>query len=175
ARRLRLRRRPGRSAGVRGGARAADGHPHLGRVEGGVMPRSARSSLLGDGRGAATAGSAMVLPVVGVSVVAVQVTGAGWAAEVGAGRRAQRGLERAARGAARELARGEDTAAAVAVAQRIGGEGIEVTTSTTGAWVQVEVTRTLEAPGGSLAGASWTLSADAQARREPHLVDGGAS
>ena len=37
------------------------------------------------------------------------------------------------------------------------------------------LTRTLEAPGGSLAGASWTLSADAQARREPHLVDGGES
>src|SRR5699024_2848715 len=167
ARRLRLRRRPGRAAGVRGGARAADGHHHLGPVEGGVMPRSARSSLLGDDRGSATAETAIVLPGVGMMVGAVLVIGAGLGAQLG--------LESAARGGASELARGEHSAAAVAVAQRIGGEGIEVTTSTTGAWVQVEVTRTLEAPGGSLAGASWTLSADAQARREPHLVDGGAS
>ena len=130
------------------------------------MPRSARSSLLGDDRGSATAETAIVLPVVVLMVVVVLVTGTGLGAQLR--------LESAARGAARELARGADTAAAVAGAQHIGGEGTEVTTSTAGAWVQVEVTRTLSAPGGSLAGASWTLSADAQARREPHLVDGGA-
>src|SRR5699024_8243867 len=126
-----------------------------------------RSALLGDDRGSATAETAIVLPVVVMMVVVVLVTGAGLGAQLG--------LESAARGAARELARGEDTAAAAAVALRIGAEGTEVPPSTTGAWVQVDVTRTREAPGGSLAGASWTLSADAQARREPHLVDGGAS
>lgn len=131
------------------------------------MPRSARSSLLGDDRGSATAETAIVLPVVVVMVVVLLVTGMGLGSQLR--------LESAARGAARELARGEDTAAAVAVAQRIGGEGTVVTTSVSGPWARVEVHRTLAAPAGPLAGARWTLSADAEARREPQLLDGGGS
>lgn len=131
------------------------------------MPRSTRSSLLGDDRGSATAETAIVLPVVVVMVVVLLITGLGLGSQLR--------LESAARGAARELARGEDTAAAVAVAQRIGGEGTEVTASVSGPWARVEVHRTLSAPAGPLSGARWTLSADAEARREPHLLGGGGS
>ena len=102
------------------------------------------------------------MPVVVAMVVVVLLTGAGLSAQLR--------LESAARGAARELARGEDTAAAVAAAQRIGGDGTLVSTSADGAWVRVETTRTLRAPAGLLGGASWTLAADAEARREPHLT-----
>ncbi|ASK65369.1 hypothetical protein CFK39_05465 [Brachybacterium avium] len=130
------------------------------------MPRSARSSLFGDDRGSATAETAIVLPVVVVMVLVVLLTGAGLGTQLR--------LESAARGAARELARGEDPAAAVAVAEQIGGEGTEVTTSVVGPWVRVEVRRTLEAPAGPLLGARWTLSAEAEARREPQLLTGGA-
>ena len=130
------------------------------------MPRSARSSLLGDDRGSATAETAIVLPVVVVMVVVVLLTGAGLGTQIR--------LESAARGAARELARGEDPAAASAVAQRVGGEGTTVSISTGGEWARVEVSRTLQAPAGPLAGAIWELSADAEARLEPHLLSGGA-
>jgi hypothetical protein len=130
------------------------------------MTRSARSSSLRDDRGSATAETAIVLPVVVVMVVLVLLTGAGLGSQLR--------LESAARGAARELARGEEPAAAVAVAERIGGQGTEVTVSGSGPWVRVEVTRTLRAPAGALSGASWTLSADAEARREPQLLESGA-
>ncbi|HEX7352956.1 TadE family type IV pilus minor pilin [Brachybacterium sp.] len=126
------------------------------------MPWRPLSSRLRDDRGSATAETAIVLPVVVVMVVLVLFTGAGLGSQLR--------LESAARGAARELARGEDAATAVAVAQRIGGEDIEVTTSVDGPWVQVKVGRTLSAPAGPLAGARWTLTADAEARREPQLV-----
>src|SRR5690625_6220215 len=70
------------------------------------------------------------------------------------------------------MARGEEQSAAVATAQGVGGDGTSVHISGDGTWVQVEVTRTLRAGSGVLAGASWELSAEAQSRREPHLVDG---
>lgn len=130
------------------------------------MPRSARSSRLRDDRGSATAETAIVLPVVVVMVVVVLLTGAGLGTQLR--------LESAARGAARELARGEEASAAIATAQRIGGEGTRVTISAEGAWVSVETSRTLQAPAGPLSGASWSVSADATARREPHLLEGGA-
>lgn len=129
------------------------------------MMRSARSSRLRDDRGSATAETAIVLPVVVVMVVVVLLTGAGLASQLR--------LESAARGAARELARGEDPAAAVEVAERIGGEGTAVSVSGSGQWVRVEVTRTLHAPSGALSGATWSLSADAEARLEPQLLEGG--
>src|SRR5690606_35957890 len=113
--RLRFRRGSGGPAGLRRGARDPAGHHHLGPVQGVLMPRSARSSRLRDDRGSATAETAIVLPVVVVMVVVVLLTGAGLGAQLR--------LEGAARGAARELARGEDPAAAVAVAERIGGGG----------------------------------------------------
>lgn len=131
------------------------------------MTRSARSSPLREDRGSATAETAIVLPVVIMMVVLVLLTGAGLGTQLR--------LESAARGAARELARGEDPAAAIAVAQKIGGEGTTVAISPAGDWVRVEVTRTLRAPAGTLSGASWALSAEAEALREPHLLDGGAS
>ena len=130
------------------------------------MPRFPRSSSLRDDRGSATAETAIVLPVVVVMVVVVLLTGAGLGTQIR--------LESAARGAARELARGEDPAAASAVAQRVGGEGTTVSISTGGEWARVEVSRTLQAPAGPLAGAIWELSADAEARLEPHLLSGGA-
>jgi len=130
------------------------------------MMRSARSSRLRDDRGSATAETAIVLPVVVVMVMLLLVTGAGLGSQLR--------LESAARGAARELARGEETASAVDAAERIGGEGTSVAVSGTGPWVQVEVTRTLRAPTGALSGATWTLSADAEARLEPQLLEGGA-
>lgn len=130
------------------------------------MTRSARSSRVRDDRGSATAETAIVLPVVVVMVLVVLVTGMGLATQVR--------LESAARGAARELARGEEPGAAIAAARRIGGEGTEVRTSVAGPWVQVEVSRTLHAPGGALSGARWELTADAEARREPHLVPRGS-
>lgn len=130
------------------------------------MPRSARSSRLRDERGSATAETAIVLPVVVVMVMVVLLTGTGLGAQLR--------LEGAARGAARELARGEDPAAAIAVAQRIGGEDTQVHVTTSGAWVQVETTRTLRAPAGALSGATWSLTADAEARREPQLLGGSA-
>ena len=128
------------------------------------MPRSSRSSRLRDDRGSATAETAIVLPVVVVMVMVVLLTGAGLGTQLR--------LESAARGAAREMARGEDPSAATAVAQRIGGEGTAVEITTAGDWARVEVTRTLRAPAGSLSGASWDLSADAEARLEPHLLTG---
>lgn len=130
------------------------------------MPRSARSSRLRDDRGSATAETAIVLPVVVLMVVVILLTGAGLGAQLR--------LESAARGAARELARGEESGAATETAQRIAGDGARVEVSGSGVWVRVEVSRALEAPSGWLAGARWELSADAEARREPHLVDGGA-
>ena len=131
-----------------------------------MIPRSARSSLLGDDRGSATAETAIVLPVVFVMVMVLLLTGVGLGSQVR--------LESAARGAARELARGEDSAAAVEVARRIGGEDLQISISGSGEWVRVEVRRTLEAPTGPLSGAGWTLSADAEARREPQLLENGA-
>lgn len=107
-----------------------------------------------------------MLPVVVVMVVVVLLTGAGLSTQVR--------LESAARGAARELARGEDDATATAIAQRIGGEGTAVRISSQGTWVRVEVARTLRAPSGPLSGAAWELTADAEARREPHLLVGVA-
>ncbi|WP_114853559.1 TadE family type IV pilus minor pilin [Brachybacterium sp. YJGR34] len=130
------------------------------------MTRSARSSRLRGDRGSATAETAIVLPVVVAMVVVVLLCGAGLAGQLR--------LESAARGAARELARGEDSATAVAVAQRIGGDGTAVEISGSGPWVRVEASRTLQAPAGVLSGASWRLSADAVARQEPHLLEGGA-
>ena len=131
-----------------------------------MMPRSARSSRLRDDRGSATAETAIVLPVVVVMVLVVLLTGAGLGTQVR--------LESAARGAAREMARGEDPAAATAVAQRIGGDGTTVEIAGGGEWVRVEVSRALHAPAGALSGASWELSADAEARLEPHLLSGRA-
>lgn len=129
------------------------------------MPRSARSSRLRDDRGSATAETAIVLPVVVMMVVVILLTGAGLGSQLR--------LESAARGAAREMARGEDPAAAIATAQRIGGPGTQVQVSGAGPWVRVDTSRALEAPAGYLGGARWELSADAEARREPHLVPGG--
>ena len=85
------------------------------------MMRSARSSRLRDDRGSATAETAIVLPVVVVMVVVVLLTGAGLGSQLR--------LESAARGAVRELARGGETAVAVEVAERIGGEGTAVSVS----------------------------------------------
>lgn len=130
------------------------------------MLRSARSSRLGDDRGSATAETAIVLPVIVVMVLVVLLTGAGLGTQVR--------LESAARGAARELARGEDPDAATAVAKRIGGDGTTVEISAGGEWVRVEVSRTLHASAGALSGATWELSADAEARLEPHLLSGSA-
>lgn len=131
-----------------------------------MIRRPPRSSPFGEDRGSATAETAIVLPVVVMMVVVLLIVGTGLSAQLR--------LESAARGAARELARGEDPAAAVAVAQRIGGTGTEVTTTESGAWVEVEVSRTLRAPSGLLAGARWRLSAEAEARREPQLFPGPA-
>jgi TadE-like protein len=129
------------------------------------MTRSARSSRWWDDRGSATAETAIVLPVVVVMVVVILLTGAGLGSQVR--------LESAARGAARELARGEDDAAAIALAQRIGGSGTQVQIAVSGPWVRVDVSRPLQAPAGPLAGGRWELTADAEARREPHLIEGG--
>lgn len=130
------------------------------------MPRRPRSFPCGDDRGSATAETAIVLPVVVLMVLVVLVTGAGFGTQVR--------LENAARAGAREMARGEDQGAAAATAERIGGEGTSVHISTDGAWVRVDVTRTLSMDSGALSGASWELSADAESRREPHLIDGGS-
>ena len=129
------------------------------------MRARTRSSRLCDDRGSATAETAIVLPVVVMMIALLILTGLG----------AQVRLESAARAAAREMARGESDQSAVATAQRISGEDVSVTISADGAWVSVQVRRELRAPAGLLAGAAWSIEADAQARREPHLVgDGGA-
>src|SRR5690625_3078630 len=128
------------------------------------MPRRPRASHCWDDRGSATAETSIVLPVVVVIALVVVLTGP---AVRSRGRRAA-----PARAAAREMARGEEQSAAVATAQRVGGDGTSVHISGDGTWVQVAVTRTLRAGSGVLAGASWELSAEAQSRREPHLVDG---
>ena len=89
-----------------------------------------------------------MLPVVVVMVVVVLLTGAGLASQLR--------LESAARGAARELARGEETAAAVEVAERIGGEGTAVSVSGSGQWVRVEVTRSEERRVGKECRSRWS-------------------
>lgn len=127
--------------------------------------RSPRSSPLRDDRGSATAETAIVLPVVVAMVLVILIVGTGIGSQVR--------LESAARGAARELARGEDESVAVATAQRIAGDGVEVSINSDGPWVQVQTSRTLQAASGLLAGAQWELSADATARREPHLISPG--
>lgn len=128
--------------------------------------RSSRSSPLRDDRGSATAETAIVLPVVVAMVLVILIVGAGIGTQVR--------LESAARGAAREIARGESEAVAVATARRIGGGDVTVSISGDGTWVQVDASRTLRVGSGLLAGAQWELSADATARREPHLVDPGS-
>ena len=128
------------------------------------MLRVLRSPWWHGDRGSATAETAIVLPVVVVMMVAILVTGTGIGTQVQ--------LENAARGAARELARGEDAAAATAAAQEIGGPGTRVSIRVEGDWVHVEVTRSLQLDAGILSGARWELSADASARREPHLLEG---
>src|SRR5690625_2590931 len=105
------------------------------------MPRRPRASHCWDDRGSATAETAIVLPVVVVMVLVVLLTGAGIGSQVR--------LENAARAAAREMARGEEQSAAVATAQRVGGDGTSVHISGDGTWVQVEVTRTLRAGSGA--------------------------
>ena len=131
------------------------------------MRARTRSSRLCDDRGSATAETAIVLPGVVMMVALLILTGLGLGAQVR--------LESAARAAAREMARGESDQSAVATARRISGEDVAVTISADGAWVSVQVRRELRAPAGLLAGAAWSIEADAQARREPHLVgDGGA-
>ncbi|AXK46032.1 TadE family type IV pilus minor pilin [Brachybacterium saurashtrense] len=128
-------------------------------------PRPSRRSPLRDDRGSATAETAIVLPVVVVMVAILLLAGTGLSVQLR--------LESAARGAVRELARGEDEAAARAVARRTAGEEVQVEISADGAWVRVRTRRTLHAPDGPLAGAHWTLVADAEARREPQLLEGG--
>lgn len=123
--------------------------------------RSLAARLRAD-RGASTAETAVVMPVVAVLAVVLLIAGLGVSAQLR--------LEHAARGTARELARGEEAAAATAVGQRIGGDGTVLEISTDGRWVLVTASRTVHAPGGILAGAAWTLEADAAAHREPHLV-----
>lgn len=130
-------------------------------------PRPPRSSPLRGDRGSATAETAIVLPVIVALMVVVAVAGAGLAMQVR--------LEGAARAAARELARGESEADARAAAQRVGGEGTQVAITADGPWVRVAASRTLRAPRGLLAGSAWTLRADAEARREPHLVEQAAA
>jgi hypothetical protein len=108
-----------------------------------------------------------VLPIVVVMVVLILLTGAGLGTQLR--------LESAARGAARELARGEDSSVAVAAAERIGGQGTQVSVSEGGEWVRVEVSRDLRAPSGAFAGAGWSLGADAEARLEPQLLEQGVA
>lgn len=126
-----------------------------------MAPVSRSSQLRGD-RGSATAETAIVLPVVVILVLLIVITGGGIGTQVT--------LENAARGAARELARGEDPAGARAAAQRLAGPGSAISITEDGPWVRVEVTRTLRIEGGVLGGIAWELTADAEARREPHLV-----
>ncbi|UEJ84118.1 pilus assembly protein [Brachybacterium halotolerans subsp. kimchii] len=127
-------------------------------------PRPLRRALRG-GTGSVTAETAIVLPVVVLMVLVILVAGVGIGAQVQ--------LESAARGAARELARGQSEGEAVQSAQRIAGDGAQVSIGSDGAWVQVTVTRSVGARSGLLSGASWDLSGSAQARREPHLVGDG--
>ncbi len=124
-----------------------------------------RRGWLREDRGSATAETAIVLPAVVLMVLVLLVAGLGLTAQVR--------LESGARAAARELARGEDPATAVAVAERVAGDGVQVSITQDGEWVSVRVDTSITAPTGLLAGATWHLTADAQARREPHLV--GAS
>jgi tight adherence protein B len=180
ARRLRLRRRPGGAAEVGRGEGAADGHHHL-RPVARVMnrrplpaaapgSRSSRSRCgrLQEDRGSATAETAIVLPVVVMMVLVILVAG------VGIGTQVQ--LESAARTAAREMARGESEDSAIGAAQKVAGDEITVSIGTEGDWVRVQVTRPLAVRSGPLAGMSWQLDAQAQGRREPHLIgaDGAA-
>lgn len=130
-----------------------------------MIERVPRPSRLWDDRGSATAETAIVLPVVVAMVLVILVVGAGIGTQVR--------LESAARGAARELARGEDHTAATGTAQRIAGDDVQVMIGGDGTWVLVTTTRTLQVDSGPLSGASWELSADATARREPHLTGEG--
>lgn len=126
------------------------------------MLRTPRPSLLREDRGSATAETAIVLPVVVAMVLVILVAGLGIGAQVR--------LESAARQAARELARGEEEPAALAVVERVAGDGARASVRIEGDWVRVEVHRSYRAQAPLLGGASWELSADAVARREPHLL-----
>lgn len=138
------------------------GHGHV--PQHGDRTPVGRRALRGSA-GSVTAETAIVLPVVVLMVLVILVAGIGIGAQVQ--------LESAARGAARELARGQSEGEAVQTAQRIAGDGAQVSIGSEGAWVRVTVTRSVGADGGLLAGASWDLSGTAQARREPHLVGDG--
>jgi len=108
----------------------------------------------------------VVLPVVVVLVVLLAVVGLGALEQVR--------LESGARAAARELARGESEGEAVASAHRTAGPAARIGVHRDGSWVRVEATRTLRPlSGGVLGGLSVTLRADAVARLEPQLLDGG--
>lgn len=120
------------------------------------------SSRLREDQGSATAETAIVMPVIAVMAVVLLVLGLALSAQLR--------LEGAARAAARELARGEEPAVAVAAARRTGGADLAVHLSADGEWAQVQVTRTVRAPGGILQGASWHLEADAVAHLEPQLT-----
>lgn len=133
-----------------------------------ATPRSGRprSSSLREDRGSATAETAIVLPVIVALVLVIAVAGVGLSLQVQ--------LEAAARAGARELARGESPGSAREAAQRVGGADTQVSIGGDGTWVRVETSRTLHGPAGLLSGARWTLRAEAEARREPHLLEGAA-
>jgi hypothetical protein len=132
------------------------------------LPSRSLQERLRDGRGSTTAETAIVLPVVVVMVLVILVAG------VGIGTQVQ--LESAARTAAREMARGESEDSAIGAAQKVAGEDISVSIGADGDWVHVHVSRPLAVRSGPLAGMSWQLEAQAQGRREPHLIgEDGAS
>lgn len=131
-----------------------------------MTARRPRSSRLWEERGSATAETAIVLPVVVTMVLVVLLAGGAIGAQVR--------LESAARGAARELARGEDESAAAAVAERLGGSGTTITVRVQGEWVRVEAHRSLRLGSPAVGSATVGLLADAEARREPQLLDARA-
>lgn len=107
-----------------------------------MTPMTRRGRRRGSERGAVTAETALVLPV----LVAVTV-GLVWLLSVGA---AQIRAVDAARETARALARGDDEAAAVALGARVAPPGSRVVVSRQGGEVTVTVTGPVPGPAGIL-------------------------
>ena len=117
------------------------------------------SAARADQRGAVTAETALALPTL------LAVTAAlAWLLSVGA---AQVRTVDAAREAARAVARGDDTAAAVAVGQRVAPEGVGVTVATEGDRVVARASGQVPGPGGLFSFLPWaTVESEAVALAE---------
>jgi hypothetical protein len=145
------------------GSRSGPGHGSTAGSRGGS---SRRSGAVREERGAVTAETVMVLPLLAGLALALV-----WLLSVGA---AQVRTVDAARETARALARGDPQEAAVARGRQVAPEGSRVVVARTGGEVRVTVTGRVAGPGGLGAFPAARLEATAVAAEEESGGSGGS-